>query len=117
MEATWAYNTIWKTTAGFTPIELVYGKKALLSIEFEYNTLRMASQLELDLTTKQHERMLQPNGLDEFRMQALLHNEVIHLQRNIWHDKNIGERIFKEGDWALMYDSIFKDFKGKLMTR
>eukprot|EP00253_Pinus_taeda_P016480 PITA_16480 len=34
VEATWAYNTTWKTTKGFTPYELVYGKKALLSIEF-----------------------------------------------------------------------------------
>eukprot|EP00253_Pinus_taeda_P023207 PITA_23207 len=33
-EATWAYNTTWKTNIGFTPYELVYGKKALLSIQF-----------------------------------------------------------------------------------
>ena len=45
VEATWAYNTTQKTTTGFTPYELVYGKKALLSIEFEYNTLMMAAQL------------------------------------------------------------------------
>ncbi len=37
--ATWAYNTTWKTTTGFTPYELVYGKKALLSIEIQFNTL------------------------------------------------------------------------------
>ena len=43
VEATLAYNTTRKTTKGFAPYELVYGKKALLSIEFEYNTLRMAS--------------------------------------------------------------------------
>ena len=49
VEATWAYNTILKTTIGFTPYDLVYGKKDLLSIEFEYNTLRMAAQLDLDL--------------------------------------------------------------------
>jgi len=35
VEATQAYNTTWKTTIGFTPYEMVYGKKALLSIEFE----------------------------------------------------------------------------------
>eukprot|EP00253_Pinus_taeda_P033420 PITA_33420 len=49
VEATWAYNTTWKTTTRFTPYELVYGKKDLLSIEFELNTLRMAAQLDLDL--------------------------------------------------------------------
>jgi len=42
-EATWAYNTTSKTTTWFTPYELVYGKKALLSIEFEYNTSRVAA--------------------------------------------------------------------------
>ena len=50
MEATWAYNTTWKTTIGFTPYYLVYGKRSLLSIEFEYNTLRMATKLDLDVT-------------------------------------------------------------------
>jgi len=83
VEATWAYNTTWKTTIGFTPYDLVYGKKALLSIEFEYNTLRMTVQLDLDVTKAQQERLLQLNGLDEFRMQALLHTEVIQLQRKV----------------------------------
>eukprot|EP00253_Pinus_taeda_P014756 PITA_14756 len=86
VEATWAYNTTWKTTTGFTPYELVYGKKALLSIEFEYNTLRVAAQLDLDLSHAQREMLLQLNGLDEQRMQALLHSEVVQLQRKIWHD-------------------------------
>eukprot|EP00253_Pinus_taeda_P032367 PITA_32367 len=58
VEATWAYNTTWKTTTGFTPYELVYEKKALMSIEFEYNTLRMAAQLDLDLSDAQRERLL-----------------------------------------------------------
>ena len=50
VEATWACNTTWKTTTRFTPYNLVYGKKALLSIEFDYNTLRMETQLDLDVT-------------------------------------------------------------------
>eukprot|EP00253_Pinus_taeda_P032504 PITA_32504 len=83
VEATWAYNTTWKTTTICTPYELVYGKKALLSIEFEYNTLRMAAQLDLYLSHAQRERLLQLNGLDEHRMQAFLHSEVVQLQRKI----------------------------------
>jgi len=54
----------------------VYGKKALLSIKFEYNTLTMVVQLDLDLTKAQQEIFLPLNGLDEFKMQALLHIEV-----------------------------------------
>eukprot|EP00253_Pinus_taeda_P020885 PITA_20885 len=58
VEATWAYNTTSKTTTGFTPYDMAYGKKVLLSIEFEYNTLRMAAQLDLDLSSAQKERLL-----------------------------------------------------------
>eukprot|EP00253_Pinus_taeda_P024841 PITA_24841 len=87
VEATWAYNTTWKTTTDFTPYELVYGKKALLSIEFEFNTLRMAAQLDLDLSHAQKERLPELNRLDEYRLQALLHAEVVQLQRKIWHDR------------------------------
>eukprot|EP00253_Pinus_taeda_P029333 PITA_29333 len=105
VEATWAYNTTWKTTRGFTPYELVYGKKALLSIEFEYNTLRMAAQLDLDLSHAQKERLLQLKGLDEQRLQALLHTKVVQLQRKIWHEKNIKEKQFQEGYSTLLYDS------------
>ena len=50
VEATRAYNLTWKTTTGFTTYELVYGKKVLLPIEFEYNTLSMVAQLDLDLS-------------------------------------------------------------------
>eukprot|EP00253_Pinus_taeda_P012737 PITA_12737 len=117
VEATWVYNTTSKTTTGFTPYELVYGKKALLSIKFELNTVRMEAHLDLDLRHAQEERLLQLNELDEHRMQALLHTEVVQLQRKIWHDKNIKEKKFQEGDWALLYDSRYKDFKGKLRTR
>eukprot|EP00253_Pinus_taeda_P005173 PITA_05173 len=117
VEATWAYNTTWKTTTSFTPYELVYGKRALLSIEFEYNTLRMAAQLDLDRSHAQQERLMQLNGLDEHRMQALLHSEVIQLQRKVWHDRHLNGKQFHPGDWVLLYDSRHKDFKGKLRTR
>lgn len=71
----------------------------------------MEVQLYLDLTIAQQERFLLLNRLDEYRLQTLLHIEVIHLQRNIWHDTHIKEKTFQEGDQALLYDSRFKDFK------
>ena len=49
-------------------------------------------------------------------MQSLFNTEVVHQQRKYWHDKKIKYNKFKEGDWALLYDSRFKDFKGKLIT-
>lgn len=53
LEATWAYNTTWKTTTGLTPYDVVYGKKYLISIDFEYNTLRMETNLDLNITKAQ----------------------------------------------------------------
>ena len=58
----------------------------------------MVAKLKLDLSNDKKERLLQLNGLDEFRMQALLHTEVVQLQRKVWHDKNIKEKTFQEGD-------------------
>jgi len=54
-----------------------------MSTEFEYNTLTMVAQLDLDLNSAQKERLFQLNGFDKFRMQALLHSEVVQLHRNI----------------------------------
>ena len=33
-----------------------------------------------------------------------------------WHDKFIKNKVFQSGDWELLYDSCFNDFKGKLCT-
>ena len=47
-EALWAYKTAWKSTIGFMPFELLYGKIVVMPIEFEHKTLWTA--LELDIT-------------------------------------------------------------------
>ena len=33
-----------------------------------------------------------------------------------WHDKFIKQKQFNTGDWALLFNSRFKNFKGKLTT-
>jgi len=68
VEATWVYNATSKTTTSFTPSDLVNGKKVVLSIDFEYNTLRMEAKLDLDVTKVEQKLLFQLNGLDEFRM-------------------------------------------------
>lgn len=73
--------------------------------------------MDLDVTTSQQERLLQLNGFDELKMTAILHNEFIQLQRKVSHDNHIKENTFQEGDYAMLYDSRFIYFKGKLMTR
>ena len=41
---------------------------------------------------------------------------LIQNQRKTWHDKFIKQKQFNTGDWALLLDSWFKNFKGKLNT-
>jgi hypothetical protein len=42
---------------------------------------------------------------------------MIQQQRTKWHDKIIKHKQFQKGNWALLYDSRFKEFQGKLRTR
>ena len=79
----------------------------------------MAAQLGLNLSEAKKQRILQLNELDEIRENALQHTILVQEQRTKWHDKSIKKKKkkFKQGDWALLFYSRFKDFKGKLTTR
>ena len=54
------------------------------------------------------------NELDKIRQDALQITMLIQNQRKIWHDQFIKQKQFNIGDWALLFDSRFKIFKGKL---
>ena len=41
---------------------------------------------------------------------------LIQNQWKKWHDKFIKQNQFNTGDWALLFDSWFRIFKGKLTT-
>ena len=77
----------------------------------------MAEQLGMNLDEAHKQRILQINELDEIRQDALCRTMLIQNQRNTWHDKFIKQKKFNTGDWALLFDSRFKIFKGKLTTR
>ena len=115
-EALWAYRTTWRNTTGHTPYELVYGKQVLLPIDFQIQTYKIAVQLDLDLLEAQKQRMTQLNELDEIRQEAFQKTSLVQQQRSRWHDKYIKEKKFHPGDWALLFDSKFKNFQGKFQT-
>jgi hypothetical protein len=112
-EALWAYRTTWKNTTSFTPYELVYGKHVLLPIEFQIKTFKIATELGLNLSEAQQQRISQLNELDEIHQDALQQTTLVQQQWEKWHDRFIKKKQFKVGDWALLFDSRFKDFKGK----
>eukprot|EP00253_Pinus_taeda_P018362 PITA_18362 len=67
--ALWAYRTSVKTSTGFTPFQLVYGLEAMLAIECEIPSLRMAIKL-LPATSEEERRLLDLAQLDENRRDA-----------------------------------------------
>ena len=77
LEALWAYRTTWKNTTGYSPYEMVYGKKVLLPIEFQISTYRLAAKLGMDLYESQQQSMMQLNELDEVIQDALQQTTMV----------------------------------------
>jgi hypothetical protein len=73
--------------------------------------------LGLDLSEAQKQRVMQLNELREIRQDALQRTILVKNQRSKWHDKYIKKKHFQPGDWALLFNSKYKTFKGKLTTR
>jgi hypothetical protein len=71
----WAYRTSVKTATGFSPFQLVYGLEAVLPIECQIPSLKLAVQLFPD-TSPLEERLLYLEQLDEKRRDAALANEA-----------------------------------------
>eukprot|EP00253_Pinus_taeda_P009166 PITA_09166 len=89
----------------------------IFPIEFEIQTLKTTQEIGLDLTEARVNRLQQMNELDEIRLLALQCTTLIQWQRAKWHDALTKKTTFHEGDWALLYDSKFQDFLGKLQPR
>ena len=86
----------------------------MLPIEFEHKTLRIALALDIELPVVQREHLLHLNSLDEMRKNSLEHTKIVQKKRKQWHDSHIINKQFQIGNWALLYDSKFKDMPRKL---
>eukprot|EP00253_Pinus_taeda_P027118 PITA_27118 len=101
--ALWAYRTSVKTSTGFTPFQLVYGLEAVLPIECEILSLRMAIELLL-ATSEEERRLLYLAQLDENHCDAALAIESHAKRIKSQYDRNVTPRNFSEGDLVLLYD-------------
>jgi len=99
----WAYRTSVRNTTGFTPFQLVYGLEAILSIQCEISSLKLAIDL-LPRTSDEEARFLELIQLDETCRDAALVNEAHKKQVKAQFDKNVKPRVFSEGDLVLLYD-------------
>ena len=115
--ALWAYRTAYKVTTGCTPFQLVYGLEAILPIELEMESLRVAIDERLGETESHQSRLQDLEKLDETRREALLRTEAIQKRRKSYYDSKLKPKTFEVNDWVLLYDSRYMKFPGKFQFR
>jgi hypothetical protein len=101
--ALWAYQTFVKSATRFTPFRLLYGVEAILPIECEIPSLKLAVEL-LPNTSAEEEHLLYLMRLDETRRDATLIIEAQKKRVKAQYDKHVKPRVFSEGDLFLLYE-------------
>ena len=98
--ALWDYMTLVKIATVFTPFQLVYGLEAVLPIQCQIPSLKLAVEL-LPNTSAEEERFLYLNNLDETRRDATLANEAHKKCIKAQYDKSVQPCAFNKGDLVL----------------
>ncbi|KAM2246584.1 hypothetical protein ACFXTI_007389 [Malus domestica] len=100
-EALWAYRTTYKTPTQATPYSLVYGVKAVLPLESQIPSLRMAIQEGLTDEENAKLRLQELEALDEKRLEAQQHLECYQARLSKAFNKKVLPRSFQMGDLVI----------------
>ena len=76
--ALWAYQTSFHTSTGATPYSLVYGMEAVIPVEIEMGSLRVALEQQIPEADWAQARLDQLNLLDDRRLRAADHVRSYH---------------------------------------
>ena len=80
--ALYAYRTGVRTSIRATPYSLVYGMEVVLPIEVEIPSLRVFREVELEEAKWVQARYEQLNLIEEKRMKAIFHGQLIILEKD-----------------------------------
>ncbi|KAM2359444.1 hypothetical protein ACFX1X_008155 [Malus domestica] len=100
-EALWAYRTTHRTPTQATPYSLVYGVEAVLPLESQIPSLRMAIQEGLTDEENAKLRLQELESLDERRLEAQQHLECYQSRLSKAFNKKVRPRSFQTGDLVL----------------
>ena len=100
-ECLWAYRTTVRTPTRATPFSLVYGCEAVLPLEIQIPSLRVAIATGLTDEEKHERRLQELEALDDKRLQAQQQIELYQARISKAYNKKVKERIFKKGDLVL----------------
>ena len=99
--ALWAYCTSVKTSIGFTPFYLVYGTKALLSVEVELPAVKLLEKLMGSPSDASKSRLLLLQEIHLDRMKTLDHYEKMQSKVLARVNEKFKAKGIKEGDLVL----------------
>ena len=116
-DAFWAYRCAFKVTTKFTPFQLVYGLEAILPIELEVQSLRIALDERMGDNDSLKHQLVMLENLDETRAQSYLNMEAIQKHRKSYYDSKLAFKKLEPNDLVLLYDSRFQKFLGKFKMR
>ena len=113
--ALWSYQTSMKTSTGFTPFRLVFGKEALLPVEVEIPALKMLEKVVGHSEDALTNRLLQLQEAQLDRMSALDHYSKMQERALERINKKIKKKGIFEGNLVLRYNSkLDNTFQNKL---
>ncbi|GMQ02073.1 hypothetical protein CsSME_00048471 [Camellia sinensis var. sinensis] len=116
-EALWAYRTSHRTPTQATPYSLVFGGEAVLPLEVQIPSLRVAIQESLTEDESARVRLAELETLDERRLYAQQNLEIYQQRMANAFNKRVRLRSFKKGDLVLMVRTpivVSRRTKGKL---
>ncbi|KAL6291692.1 hypothetical protein ACE6H2_009202 [Prunus campanulata] len=99
-EALWAYRTTVRTATGCTPYSLVYGSEAILPLEIQLPSLRVATHL-VNPDENVKVRLAELEALDEKRLSVQQKLEVYQAQMAGAFNRKVKFRSFSVGDLVL----------------
>ncbi|KAM0891957.1 hypothetical protein ACQ4PT_026069 [Festuca glaucescens] len=101
-ESLWAYRVTVRTPTQSTPYSLVYGSEAVLPLEVQLPSLRVAIQDELTKDEQIHLRFQELDALEEERLYALQNLELYRQNMVRAYDKLVKHRVFRKGELVLV---------------
>ncbi|XP_071924847.1 uncharacterized protein [Coffea arabica] len=100
-EALWAYRTTFRTPTQATPYALVYGVEAVLPLECQIPSLRIAIQEGLSEEDNVRLRLEELEALDEKRLETQQRIECYQARLSKAFNKHVRPRSFQIGELVL----------------